>query len=204
MTANDKGTIMRMISNFALPLAAVLALPACVSIGGKAPPQLLDLRADIAPQDGASWSGTVQSSLVVAAPNLPRKLDTDRVPVTYEGSNIAYLMDAHWVEKPDRLMQRLLSETISAGGSRLVLDPLKAGGRQAETLEGELIEFGVDADAGQVVIIYDAIWTQDKLVRKQRFEAREPVGEVIPTNVAPAMNRAANRLAKDVAAWIKG
>ena len=195
---------MRLTLKFALPLAAVLALPACVSIGGKAPPQLLDIRADVAPKDGAQWAGTAQTATVVAAPALPRKLDTDRVPVTYEGTNIAYLTDAHWVEKPDRLMQRLLSETLSAGGGRLVLDSYAAGGRQAETLEGELIEFGVDADTNQVVIIYDALWTRDGKVQKRRFESREAVGEVIPTEVAPAMNRAANRMAKDVAEWMGG
>ena len=194
---------MRLPWKFALPLI-VLALPACVSFGGKAPPQLLDIRADIAPKDGARWAGTAQSATVVAAPTLPRKLDTDRVPVTYDGTNIAYLTDAHWVEKPDRLMQRLLSETLSAGGGRLILDPFTAGGRQAETLEGELIEFGVDADTNQVVIIYDALWTRDGTVQKRRFESRESVGEVIPTEVAPAMNRAANRMAKDVAEWMGG
>ena len=193
---------MRLNWKFALPLAAVLALPACVSFGGKAPPQLLDIRADVAPKDGAQWAGTAQTATVVAAPSLPRKLDTDRVPVTYEGTNIAYLTDAHWVEKPDRLMQRLLFETLSADGGRLVLDSYTAGGRQAETLEGELIEFGVDADTNQVVIIYDALWTRDGKVQKRRFESREPLSEVIPTEVAPAMNRAANRMAKDVAEWM--
>ena len=195
---------MRFPLKLTLPLAILAALPACVSLGGKAPPQLLDLRSDASPQTGASWSGTVQTATVVAAPKLPRKLDTDRVPVQFEGTNIAYLTDAHWVEKPDRLMQRMLSETLSAGGSRLILDPFMAGGRQAETLDGELLEFGVDADSGEVVIVYDAVWTRGGTVQKRRFEAREAVGEVIPTNVAPAMNRAANRVAKDVAAWMGG
>lgn len=193
---------MRFSVKLALPLALLSALPACVSLGGKAPPQLLDIRADVTPQSGASWSGTVQTATVVTAPKLPRKLDTDRVPVQYDGTNIAYLTDAHWVEKPDRLMQRLLTETLAAGGGRLILDPFMAGGRQAETLNGELVEFGVDADRQEVVIIYDAVWTRGASVQKRRFEAREPVGEVIPTNVAPAMGRAANRLAKDVAAWM--
>ena len=195
---------MRFPLKLTLPLAILAALPACVSLGGKAPPQLLDLRSDASSQTGASWSGTVQTATVVAAPKLPRKLDTDRVPVQFEGTNIAYLTDAHWVEKPDRLMQRLLTETLSAGGARLILDPFMAGGRQAETLDGELLEFGVDADRQEVVIVFDAVWTRGTNVQKRRFEAREPVGEVIPTNVAPAMNRAANRVAKDVAAWMGG
>lgn len=195
---------MRFSPKLFLPLAVLMALPACVSLGGKAPPQLLDLRADITPQSGASWSGTVQTATVVSAPKLPRKLDTDRVPVQFDGTNIAYLTDAHWVEKPDRLMQRMLTETLSAGGSRLILDPFMAGGRQAETLDGELVEFGVNADRQEVVIVYDAVWTRGTNVQKRRFEAREPIGEVIPTNVAPALNRAANRLAQDVAGWMGG
>ncbi len=196
---------MRLNWNITLPLFAALALSACVSIGGKAPPQLLDVRADVAPKDGAKWAGTVQTATVITAPRLPRKLDTDRVPVQYDGTNIAYLTDAHWVEKPDRLMQRLLTETLSAGGGRLILDPFMAGGRQAETLDGELIDFGVNADKSEVVIIFDAIWTRDGKVQKRRFEAHERVGgEVLPATVAPAMNRAANRLAQDVAAWMGG
>ena len=149
---------------------------------------MLQACADVAPKDGAKWAGTVQTATVITPPRLPRKLDTDRVPVQYDGTNIAYLTDAHWVEKPDRLMQRLLTETLSAGGSRLILDPFMAGGRQAETLDGELIDFGVNADKGEVVIVYDAVWTRDGKVQKRRFEAHEPVGgEVLPATVAPAM-----------------
>ena len=188
-----------------LALAALSPLAACISFGSEPPPTLLTLEPDAKPAAGASWSGDVTSALVVQQPTLAKKLNTTRVPVQLDPSNVAYLTDTAWVEKPDKLLQRLLAETISASSSRLVVDSYIAGGRQALNLEGELIEFGVDEQTMEVVMVYDAVLTGTKstIVRKQRFEAREPVAKVKVAPVSEALNRAANRIAADVAAWIE-
>jgi cholesterol transport system auxiliary component len=179
-------------------------LSACISFGEEPPPTLLTLDARGAPAAGATWSGDVTDALVVEAPTLARKLSTTRIPVQIDATNLAYLTGTAWVEEPDQLFQRLLSETIAAGADRLVVDPYLAGGRQAVTLEGALIEFGAFEDSREVVLVYEAVLTgEGAQVRKRRFEAREPVSAIESGPVGEALNEAANRVAREVADWIE-
>ena len=103
------------------------SLAACVSFGAKAPPTLLVLSASSGVQSGATQSGSPANALIVLQPEASRKIDTTRVPVQIDASNIAYLKDALWADKPARMMQMLLMETISAKTGRLVLNEVRAG-----------------------------------------------------------------------------
>jgi len=97
----------------------------------------------------------------------------------------------------------VLSETIRAGGDRLVV-----GGGELEyaaqtQLGGELTAMEYDPSRSAVVVRYDAVLRlSDGTVRTQRFEA-EQTG-VLPDalSVAPALNRAANDVAAQVAEWV--
>jgi len=186
-------------------LPAVALLAGCVSIGGggEVPDQLLTLTATSSAPAGASASGDMASAMAVSEPAVPQYLNVTRVPVKVSGSAIAYLQDAVWVEKPSRLFQRVLSETIRAGGDRLVV-----GGDELEyaaqtQLGGELTAMEYDPSRSAVVVRYDAVLRlSDGTVRTQRFEA-EQTG-VLPDalSVAPALNRAANDVAAQVAEWV--
>ena len=136
-------------------------------------------------------------------PEVPRKIDTNRVPVQIDGSSIAYLKDAVWADKPARLMQLLLMETISAKTGRLVLNEVDAGGKAQQFLTGSLIEFGIDASSMEAVVVYDAVkLVRGQVVEKRRFEAREPVLEVAAAPAGAALNKAANDIAVQIAAWV--
>ncbi|MEH6791785.1 ABC-type transport auxiliary lipoprotein family protein [Parasphingorhabdus sp.] len=185
-------------------LAATAALGGCVSFGGaEPPPSLLSLSANQKLAAGSTQSGPQSGSLVVALPAAPQKLDTVRVPVQTSGSGIAYLKNAVWVDKPARLFQNLLSETIAARNGRLVLTAAQAGGLAQTYITGELVNFGLDGPSLTVTVTYDAVkMTDDKPVEKKRFEASEPVFAAEPGAVGEGLNKAANKVAADVAAWI--
>jgi len=199
-----------MIRNFRLLkaiglLAIIPALSACVSFGGvEPPPSLLTLSPDQELAAGATQSGPQTGSLVVALPAAPQKLNTIRVPVqTSGGTGIAYLKDAVWVDKPARLFQDLLSETIAARNNRLVLTATEAGGKAQTYITGELVNFGLDGPSLTVTVTYDAVkMTKDQPVEKKRFEARESVFAAEPGPVGEGLNRAANKVAVDVAEWV--
>ncbi len=188
----------------AITIALALTLGACVSFGGKAPPSLLVLTATAGVANGTVKSGTAGDALVVLLPEAPRKLDSNRVPVQIDGSSIAYLKDAVWADKPARLIQLLLMETISAKSGRLVLNETDAGGKAEHYLSGTLLEFGIDSAASEAVVIYDAV----KLVRgqateKKRFEVRRPVTSVEAGPAGRALNEAANDVASQVSDWMR-
>ncbi|WP_411290222.1 ABC-type transport auxiliary lipoprotein family protein [Sphingorhabdus sp.] len=185
----------------ALPF--ILSLGACVSFGGKAPASMLVLTADNVVSAGTARTATAADSLVIQTPEVPRKLDTNRVPVQIDASSIAYLKDAFWADKPARLMQLLLVETVSAKSGNLVLNEVDAGGKAVRILSGSLLEFGIDAATNEAVVVYDAV----KIIRgnpteKRRFESRRPMAAVAAAPTGAALNAAANDVAAQVAAWV--
>lgn len=179
------------------------ALASCVSFGAKAPPTLLILTASSGVQSGAAQSGSPADALIVLLPEVPQKINTNRVPVQIDDSNIAYLKDALWADKPARMMQNLLMETISAKTGRLVLNEVDAGGKAQQFLSGSLMEFGINSSAMEAVVVYDAVkMVRGKVVEKKRFEARETVTTIEPGPSGAALNRAANKIAQEMAAWV--
>jgi cholesterol transport system auxiliary component len=190
-------------AKIALPLALTMSLGACVNLGGKAPPSLLVLTAQQSVAAGTAKSGAAKDALVVLIPEVPRKLETTRVPVQTDNSNIAYLTNAVWADRPARLMQMLVMETVAAKNGRLVLNEVDAGGKAGDFLSGSLLEFGLDASRNQAVVVYDAVRLQNgKPIDKRRFEAREAVAEIKPGAAGVALNLAANTVANDIAAWL--
>lgn len=191
---------MRLLAPVA-PLAALLLLGGCVSFGAKAPPTLFDLTAENPAPAGAGQSGSLASALVVEVPEAPLALAVTRVPVQIDASNLAYVKDAGWVERPARLMQRLLAETIRAKGTRLVLES-EPGTGASEVLSGRLIAMGFDAQTNVAVVRLDAMRaSKGGQVQVRRFEATQAAAAK-PEVLGPALNRAANDVARQVAEWV--
>jgi cholesterol transport system auxiliary component len=196
----------KRMSRPVLAAGAVLALlSGCVSFGAKAPPQLLTLTSDAAPVAGSMASASVADAIIVDVPTVERTLDQVRVPVQVSDSAIAYVQDAVWADKPARLFRGVLAETLAAKSGRLVLDQVETGSERGMMVSGQLQRFGYDEATRAVVVRYDAVVrTPGKPLRKQRFEASEPVATVDAVSVGAALNRAANAVAVQVAAWAVG
>lgn len=193
----------KTIRNAALLALAPAALAGCVSLGGKAPKQLITLTPENAAPAGVLGSGKLDDAIVVLDPQTDRKLDAQRVPVQVDASNVAYLKDAAWVERPARQFRHLLAETIRAKGQRLVLEDTddQAGGKLR--LGGRLIEMGYDAAHRSVVVRFDAL-RQDAAgqVVARRFEGVVDGIDPKAQTIAPALNKAANDVARQVADWV--
>ena len=181
-----------------------LLLGGCLGLGGGKPPAtLIALTASQAPAAGSGISGTQDDALVVQEPDVDRKLAVLRVPVRVNGSSIAYLADAAWVERPARQFRGLLAETLRASGKRLVLEDDGTAGPAAHRLGGRLVDMGYDAAQQAVVVRFEAVRsTRGGAVETRRFESIVPGAPAKPQAIAPALNRAANAVAADVAAWM--
>lgn len=184
-----------------LALAAALALSGC-SFGSKPPPTLMRLTADAQPSASSRTSPAAQA-ITVVPPAVPGELRTLRVPVRTGDTQVSYLKDAQWVEMPSTLFARLVSETIAARTGRTVLDPKQFTFDPGQRLTGTLQTFGLDADSLEAVLIYDAAVARGPdAVETRRFEARVPVGVLDAASAPEALNRAANQVATEVAAWV--
>lgn len=188
--------------SFAASAFLALVLSGCVSLGPKVPDTLLSLTPEKVVAAGTSASGSYSGAIVVLEPEAEQRLNVTRVPVQIDAANVAYLKKATWVERPARLFQRLLAETIRADGGRLVVenDPGASGLR----LSGRLLEMGYDARSESVIVRYDAVKERTGgAVETRRFEAVVPGVDAEADEVGPALNRAANEVAAQVADWVR-
>jgi cholesterol transport system auxiliary component len=192
-------------------LTPALALGGCVSFGGAEPPaSLLTLSSQEGGPASEAKAISSASSVTIFVPEVPAKLDVLRIPVRVNETEIAYLQDTFWVEKPARLFRSLLGETLRSRVQTLVIDSDDAPVVAGTTLRGSLREFGYDAQSSSVVVQFDAIKSslvgegeeQRQAFETKRFEARE--SGVLPeaSSVGPALNRAANQIAAEVADWM--
>jgi cholesterol transport system auxiliary component len=183
-------------------MAAALSLSACFG-GARGPDLLLTLTpAETRPAASPRIAGQ-GAAVTVAEPSVPQALRTTRVPVYVNDTVIQYLTGAAWVEYPGPLFARLLGETIAVRTGRVVLDPAQYARDPGTRVSGHLARFGLDPNAMEAVVVYDAVIPQPGGgVAANRFEARVPVSEATVEAVAPALNQAANQIADQIAAWV--
>jgi cholesterol transport system auxiliary component len=188
----------------AVPVAfGTVLLAGCLSLGSEAPERLLTLTPAVSAPAGSTADGNVEAALAVLEPTAPQRLTVTRVPVMVDQSSLAYLQDAIWVERPARLFQRLLAETIRARGSRMVLSDEELQYSAPTKLSGQLLELGYDAAQSSVVVRYDGVLQlPDGRVLTRRFESTVPGIAPEAAAVGPALNQAANQVAAEVAEWV--
>jgi len=143
--------------------------------------------------------------VTVAVPVVAKELRTTRVPVQVSPTDVQYVTNLQWIDTPDRLFQRLVAETVRRTTGRVVLDSNLTTLDPGLLLSGQLQKFGYDAQTGQVVVEYDGALSTagGNRVETRRFIATAPADGTAAT-VGPALNRAANQVAREVAGWIGG
>lgn len=183
-----------------------LVLAGCVSLAPKAPDTLIRLTPEHTTPAGSAVKGKLADAIVVEDPESDRSLDALRVPVRVNASSLAYLKGAGWVEKPTRLFRGLLAETIRAETGEMVLEGGDYEVKGKTFLGGRLLEMGYDAPTRSVVVRFDAVRSQrgSDVLERKRFESVVPNIQPEPEAVGPALNQAANAVAQEVAAWVKG
>jgi cholesterol transport system auxiliary component len=202
-TSMTRGATVPGYRKLASVLAGVLLLGGCISLGGKAPKQMIGLRPNVTAPAGELPGTSLSDALVVLDPEADRRLDVQRVPVQVDDATIAYLKDATWVERPARQFRRLLAETIRAKGNRLVVEAGDASELAKTTLGGRLLDMGYDARNQTVVVRFDAMRSDaGGNVMSRRFEATVPGVSPKAESIAPALNKAANEVAAQVADWV--
>lgn len=201
---------MRLLARTGTAIALAAALSGCslgglLGGGGKPPTTLITLTPEAAAPAQISRNAAAGQSVTIETPTVPKELAFVRVPVQLGPTNVQYVSNLTLVDTPDRLFQGLVSETVRRTTNRVVLDPAQSTLDPGVTITGQLQRFGYDASTGQVVVTYDAAMssTGGAGIQTRRFSASAPADGTAPT-VGPALNRAANQVALDVARWIGG
>jgi len=198
-------SLMRVV-----PVLLALGLSACsvsglLGGGQKAPPALLTLSPEATAPGEFTRSAGAGEAVTIAVPAIPRELRVVRVPAQSGPTTIAYIEDLQWVDTPDKLFQQLVSETVTRTTNRVVLDPRLTALDPGVLLTGQLSRMGYDEQERAVVVRFDGSLSRagGAQVETRRFEARAPADGTAGT-VGPALNRAANEVALEVAQWVGG
>ena len=199
-------TAMPINKTIPVLLALSLALGGCLSLGGKVPPTLLTLTPATTVPAGTVTTGDPRTAIMVMEPETDQHLAVVRVPVQIDDTNVAYIKNAVWVERPARLFRALLAETLRSKTGALVLEDTQAAVNVGTRVSGRLIDMGYDTRTGSVVVRFEAIrsTTGNAVVSTKRFESVVPGIEAKPEAVGPALNQAANDVATQVAGWVVG
>jgi cholesterol transport system auxiliary component len=198
-----------MLSRIVAPVALALALGGCSlggllgGGGGKAPATLLRLTPEAPATGEFTRVANAGQSVTVSTPVISKELRTIRIPVQVAPTDVQYVTDAQWVDTPDRLFADLLAETIRRTTNRVVLDLRLTGLDPGLIVSGELQSFGYDAASGQAVVRFDGALSTagGTRVETRRFEATAP-SDGSARSIGPALNRAANEVALEVANWV--
>ena len=199
---------MRLPARILASVALATAVGGCslggmLGGGGKAPASLLTLTPEAPATGEFTRSANAGQSVTVSTPVISKELRTTRVPVRVSPTDVQYVTDAQWVDTPDRLFADLIAETIRRTTNRVVLDPGLTGLDPGLIVSGELQSFGYDAASGQAVVRFDGALSTagGTRVETRRFEASAPT-DGSAQSIGPALNRAANEVALEVANWI--
>lgn len=198
--------LVNTVKTVALALGA-LTLGGCVSFGAAEPPEsLLTLSSNAAVPPGTVREAGGEDkfgSVVILTPETPAKLNVTRIPVTVSETEIAYLQDAVWIDKPARLFRNLLGETLRPRTGALIVDSDDTPTAASVTVRGKLLDMGYDVASSSVLIRFEAIAvTADGRAVSRRFEAREAGVAPGAAAVGPALNRVANTVADQLADWL--
>jgi cholesterol transport system auxiliary component len=197
---------MRLLTNTAV-MALALGLSGCSGLlgGGKPPANLVTLMPEAAEPAQIARSAAAGRAVTIATPTVGRELSTVRVPVQVTPTDVQYVANLQLVDTPARLFANLVAETVRRTTNRVVLDPAQTSLDPGLLVTGELRRFGYDASSGQVVVTYDGSrpTAGSNGVETRRFTATAP-SDGTAASVGPALNRAANQVALDVAKWIGG
>lgn len=195
--------IARPLARIAATLAPAFLLAGCLSFGPKTPDSLLTLTPTATVRAGDAGGTASGTPIVLGEFEAPAALDVTRVPVQVDATSIAYVKDATWVEKPARLLRRLIGETLRSQTNRLVVDGDDPGALAPVRLGGTLRQFGYDAQTSSVVLVFDGVLPgEGSTVTTRRFQAVVPGVAPEAAAIGPALNQAANQVAQDVAQWV--
>jgi cholesterol transport system auxiliary component len=189
-------------------LALAWAASAC-SLGGllgggaKPPTTLVTLTPEGPEPAQIVRSAAAGQAVTIAVPSVARELSTVRVPVQVSPTDVQYVANLQLADTPARLFADLLSETVRRTTNRVVLDAAQTSLDPGLQVSGELQRFGYDAATGQVVVQYDGALSTvgGSRVETRRFTATVPA-DGTAASVGPALNRAANQVATEVAGWV--
>lgn len=202
-----------MIRNFiqvAGLLICLFTLSGCEALGvlnaAAEPGDAYELRP---PANASAARSTQNAQLVIDVPTASGAIDTDRILVRPNASQVQYLPGARWTQAAPIMVQSVLVETfLSTGGFRFV-GQRPIGPVADIVLVTHLSDFGVDVDpatgAGTVVMTLTANLVREEnatILSSRRFSRRAQIAETATPSIIAGFESVSAAIFSDVTDWV--
>ncbi|MFC0339480.1 ABC-type transport auxiliary lipoprotein family protein [Paracoccus niistensis] len=199
---------LRPLSRRATLTGALTMLSGCAALtaiggGGRA----LDTF-DLTPAAGAPGRQGSSRTLVVARPEAPSAIATDRIVVKPDPSSIAHLPRARWSAEAPLLIQSLLIRSISGTGRMGYVGQVENGPVADRVLLARIDAFQAEADpAGNLVARVEIALTLLNDADQSLIASRSFTGSAVATDdsaaaVVAAFQAVMNHVLPQAAAWV--
>lgn len=199
---------MQHLSRRATLLGVVAALGGCGALSALSGAGTALDTFDLTPASGAPAGGRSSRTLVVARPEAPAAIATDRILVKPDPRSITYLPGARWSDEAPLVLQSLLIRSIAGTGRMGYVGQVENGPVAERVLLARIDAFQVEADAGRnltarvemaLSLLSDA---DQSLIASRSFAgSAAAVSDTAPAVVA-AFQAVVDRLLPEVADWV--
>ncbi len=189
-------------------LGAVSALGGCSAVSAlNSAAQPLDTY-DLTPSGGARTGRRTSRTVVIARPEAPAAIATDRIMIKPDAVSITYLPDARWADEAPLVLQSILVRSISESG-RLGYVGRSEGGPVADTaVLVRMDDFHVVVTpegrfTALVTIALTALNDRDqRVIGTRSFTQSAQAASDTPTAVVAAFQAALHMLLPSMADWV--
>ncbi|KIN62696.1 ABC-type uncharacterized transport system, auxiliary component [Sulfitobacter noctilucicola] len=188
-------------------LGAAASLSGCSAISTlNAATEALDTY-DLRPVAGSTSGPRRARTLLVARPQAPATLSTDRILVRSDAASISYLPDARWTDELPEVIQSLLILSISATGRVSYVGRTDAGPVPDKALLVRIDAFDVSVAAdgrfmAQVDMDLTVVNDQDqRIIASRRFLQTAQASNDTPAEIVAAFQRVIEDVLPTMSDW---
>lgn len=162
---------------------------------------------DLTPAPGSTSGGGSARTLLVARPDAPAGINTDRIMIKPSGAAITYLPDARWADELPGVVQSLLIRSIAATGRMGYVGTSEGGPVPDYALLTRIDSFQVDIASEAVIAKVDISLTllrdRDQTVLKTRvFRNQAAAADDGPVAIVAAFQAILDGLLPEMANWV--
>lgn len=188
-------------------------LGAAASLGGCSALSSLNAAAtpldtyDLTPVSGSTSGSRSRRTLLVARPDIPAAIATDRIMVKPTPLAVTYLPDARWVDELPAVIQSLLIRSIAGTGRMGYVGGEKSGPVPDLALLTRVDAFQVDVkqDAFIVTAAINLTLLRDRdqrVLSSRTFTASIPSADDQPSTIVTAFQAVLNDILPEIANWV--
>jgi cholesterol transport system auxiliary component len=204
---------MMMSKHAILSRRAALAGAAAASLGGCSAVSALNSAAtvlptyDLTPRSGATSGAQSRQTLVVASPDAPAAIATDRILIRPSTAAITYLPDARWSDALPLVVQSLLIRAI-AGTGRIAYVGRSSGGPVPDlALLTRIDAFDVTRRTNGLIahVDLDLSLLQDRsqrVIASARFAQSQPLAGDQAATIVAGFQQVLDVLLPQIADWV--